>query len=231
MEEYVQRTREEPWERLVDLFTADMEPGGIDIEVLAERYSEYIDALEDTELELPARSVRVCSHLLKLKAFAAAGDPLHIDEEDGEVEQPEEEGDDGPDLYIPDDTLEMPVEAEQSRRVTVSELKSSLRDALDVKQRREQRLEEAEEVGENMRIDETSLEDKINSLLSRLGNLVSTTDEQKVEFETLVEEGEPEEKLEKFLHVLQLEDDQKVRCIQKEFLGDLEVEPQQKLGS
>jgi ScpA/B protein. len=231
MEDYVRRTPEEPWERLVDLFTADMEPGGIDIEVLAERYTEYIDALEDTELEVPARSVRVCSHLLKLKTFAVAGDPLHVDQEDGKVEQPENGEEDGPDLSIPESSLEMPVEPEQSRRVTLSELKSSLRDALDVKHRREQRLEETEEVGENMRIDETSLEDKIDSLLSRLGNLVSTTDEQKVEFETLVEEGEPEEKLEKFLHVLQLEDDEKVRCIQEEFLGDLEVEPQETLGS
>jgi len=53
--------------------------------------------------------------------------------------------------------------------------------------------------------------------------------QERVEFEDLVEQGEPEEKLEKFLHVLQLEDDRKVRCIQEEFLGELEVEPQEDL--
>jgi chromatin segregation and condensation protein Rec8/ScpA/Scc1 (kleisin family) len=54
-----------------------------------------------------------------------------------------------------------------------------------------------------------------------------TTPSDKVHFNQLLEQQTNEEKIEKFMHVLTLENDKKVQCIQEEFLGDLHVKPEE----
>ncbi|MFB6147303.1 MAG: segregation/condensation protein A, partial [Candidatus Nanohaloarchaea archaeon] len=219
---------EQPWEETLDLLTADMEPHEIDVAVLADRYREYVSELQEHDLSVSARAIRVCAALLNIKAMALDGeDPLEEDEQenpmdfDDEVEEIEEEN--GPDLEEGPE-LDMPVKARPKRRMELDELKDALEDAIEVKERREERQEQRQELDQQFEMQEETINEKINSLFSRVKDLVST--DEKVQFSRLLEEKSNEEKIEKFMHVLHLENDKKVRLLQEEFLGDLHVTPE-----
>lgn len=225
---------EQPWEETLEVLTADMDPQNIDIALLTDRYREYISELEEFDLEVPAKAVRISSALLRMKTLALAGD--YAEEEQQEPENPmdfeeedfieeEEVEDDEPDIEVGPD-IEVPVKPKPKRRMSLDELKNALDDAMDVKERREERQQRREEMDDPVDIDEESLEEKINSLFSRLSGLVGSSKE-KVKFDQLLESGDQEEQIEKFLHVLHLENDRKVDCIQDEWLGELEVKPRE----
>jgi chromatin segregation and condensation protein Rec8/ScpA/Scc1 (kleisin family) len=221
---------EMPWEETLEFLTADMDPESIDICVLTERYQEYIEELEEFDLEVPAQAIRLCAALLRIKTLALTGEKVDEQEPEnpmdfeGEAMMEEDFEDEEPDLKVGPD-LDMPVKAKPRRRMSLDELTAALEDAMEVKQKREERQELREEMEDPVGIDEKSLEEKVNSLFSKVTSLVGSSSD-KIPFNKLVEESNSEEKIEKFLHVLHLENEQKVKCIQEEWLGDLEVKPE-----
>lgn len=231
MENYNAETiKEQHWEETIDFLTKDMPADEIDIKVLAQRYKEYIDTLQDNDLHVSAKAVRVCSALLNLKAAITLDyedeieeeeepDPMDFEEEAMEEEQEEVDLEDPP-------QLRMPPKPKPKRRMHKEELKDALRDAMDVKERREERREEREEMDEQFEFEEETIRDRIDSLYSKVTDLISSSSE-KVKFNQLLEERTSEEKIDKFMQVLTLENDKKVRCHQEEFLGDLHVEPEE----
>jgi chromatin segregation and condensation protein Rec8/ScpA/Scc1 (kleisin family) len=230
----IEMLAEQPWEETIDFLTRDMPADNIDIKVLAERYQNYLNEMQDYDLAVPARAIRVCSALLNLKAAITLDYEEELDEED-QPENPmdfeeeelieEEQEDEVPDLEAPPE-LEMPVRPKPKRRMQKSELKDALRDAMEVKERREERQEERQEMDEQFEFQEETLQDKINSLYSTLKGFVSSKSGERVHFNKLLDEDTNEERIEKFMHVLNLENDKKVRVIQEEFLGDLHVKPE-----
>lgn len=232
MEQYeVSEMAEQPWEETLDVLTADMDPSSIDICVLTDRYREYIEELQEFNLEVPAKAIRLLSALLKFKTLALTGEePLQEEEPENPMDFEEpmegeiEDEDQGPDLEVGPD-LEMPVKPRPKRRMSLNELKDALDDAMEVKERRQERQEMREEMDQHFEMDEQSLNDKINSLFSRLTDIVSGKKQREVLFDKLLEDNDNEERIEKFLHVLHLENEQKVNCIQDEWLGDLKVKP------
>lgn len=229
----IEMLAEQPWEETIDFLTRDMPADNIDIKVLAERYREYLNEMQDYDLSVPARAIRVCSALLNLKAAVTLDYQEEVEEEpenpmdfeDEELFEDEEE-DDTPDLEAPPD-LQMPVKPKPKRRMQKSELKQALRDAMEVKEKREERQEQRQEMDEQFEFEEDTLQDKINSLYSTLKGFVSSGSTEKVHFNKLLDENTSEERIEKFMHVLNLENDKKVSVIQKEFLGDLHVKPEE----
>lgn len=233
MEDYeIDNLAEMPWEETLEFLTADMDPESIDICILTERYQEYIEELEEFDLEVPARAIRLCAALLRMKTLALTGEQIEEEEAENPMafeDEPMMDGeefveDDEPDLEVGPD-LEMPVKPKPRRRMSLDELTAALEDAMEVKQKREERQELREEMEDPVGIDEKSLEEKVNSLFSRVTSLVKGSSD-KIPFNKLVEENDNEEKIEKFLHVLHLENERKVQCIQEEWLGDLEVKPE-----
>ncbi|MFB6204666.1 MAG: segregation/condensation protein A [Candidatus Nanohaloarchaea archaeon] len=231
MEEYdVKMLAEQPWEETIDILTADMDPESIDIIVLTDRYREYLSEMQEYDLSVPARAIRIAAALLNMKARA-----LYLEEETEEEENPmdfeepieEEAGgyERDPDLDMGPE-LDMPVKPRPKRRVSLDELKDSLESAMEVKERREERQEMREEIDQHFEMDEKDLTEKLNSLFGRIKNLVSSETREKVDFDHLIETGDNEEKLEKFKHILHLENDEKVQLIQEEFLGQLKVKPE-----
>jgi chromatin segregation and condensation protein Rec8/ScpA/Scc1 (kleisin family) len=47
---------------------------------------------------------------------------------------------------------------------------------------------------------------------------------KKASFKEILSEDTKEEKITKFIHLLHLESENKIRCTQREFLGDIEIE-------
>lgn len=222
---------EEHWRDTLDFLTADMDPQEVDIKVLADRYREYIDELQEFDLEVPAKAIRICAALLKIKTYALDSEPTqYIEEEDHMQEDPmafeddEEDRGRNPDLNTGPE-LEIPVKPKPKRRMELSELKDALEDAMQVKEKRQERQEQREMMDHDFQTEEDTIREKMNSLYSKVRNMVSG--EEKVEFNSLLENQTSEEKIEKFMHVLTLENDKKVTCIQEEFLGDLHVKPEE----
>ncbi|MFB6241505.1 MAG: segregation/condensation protein A [Candidatus Nanosalina sp.] len=232
MEDYdAEMVAEQPWEETLEFLTSDMDPESIDITVLADRYREYIRELQQNNLQVSARAIRVLAALLNMKAQALRLEEEEQEEEENPMDFEEEEfieeeeivEDDEPDLAVGPD-LEMPVKQKPKRRVRLDELKESLRDAMEVKEKREQREEQRQEMDEQFEVEEEDLQSKLNSLYNRITDFVSSPSEN-VNFTKLVNDADSQEKIEKFKHVLNLENDEKVDLIQEEFLGNLQVQP------
>lgn len=219
--------KQESWEETLELLTADMDPHDIDVSLLTQRYREYIKELREFNLEVPAKAIRICAALLKIKAYTMNDETTEyhreeveenpMDFEDGEEDVEELKLDTGPELDIP-------VKPRPKRRMELGELKTALRDAMEVKERREQRQEQREMIDHQFETEEETIREKINSLYSKVTDLVNGGG--KVHFNQLLEQQTSEEKIEKFMQVLTLENDEKVTCVQEEFLGDLHVKPE-----
>lgn len=221
---------EQPWEETLEFLTADMPPQEIDIAVLADRYRKYISELQDYDLSIPAKAIRICAALLNMKAMAVY-DPEELEKDEDVEENPMdfEEDEDPVELEVGPE-LEMPVKNKPKRRMRFDELKDALNDALEVQEHREERQEQRIEMDQAFEMDEEDLTDKLDSLMNSIVSFVGSDDE-KVEFDALLEQKDREEKIEKFKHVLHLENDEQVRLIQEEFLGDLHVRPEEKVNN
>lgn len=222
---------EQPWEETLEFLTADMPPQEIDITVLADRYRKYISELQEYDLSIPAKAIRICAALLNMKAMAVY-DPEELEKDEDVEENPmdfEEDEEDPVELEVGPE-LEMPVKNKPKRRMRFDELKDALNDALEVQEHREERQEQRIEMDQAFEMDEEDLTDKLDSLMNSIVSFVGSDDE-KVEFDALLEQKDREEKIEKFKHVLHLENDEQVRLIQEEFLGDLHVRPEEKVNN
>ena len=232
MEEHqVEMIAEQPWEETLEFLTADMPPQEIDIAVLADRYRKYISELQDYDLSIPAKAIRICAALLNMKAMAVY-DPEELEKDEELEENPmdfEEDEEEPVELEVGPE-LEMPVKNKAKRRMRFDELKDALNDALEVQEHREERQEQRIEMDQAFEMDEEDLTDKLDSLMNSIVSFVGSDDE-KVEFDALLEQKDREEKIEKFKHVLHLENDEQVRLIQEEFLGDLHVRPEEKVNN
>lgn len=228
--------REASWEETIDVLTADMNPRDLDICLLAERYREYIQELQSHDFKVSAQAVRVCSALLNMKAERLAWDEEELEEEEEimedpmafeeEPEQQIEEESTGPNLEVGPD-LDMPVKQKPVRRVHKEELKNSLRDALEVKEKREERQQRRQEIDQQFEMDEDDLETKLNNLMSNIKGMITSRTTEKIDFDNLVSQKDNQERIEKFKHVLHLENDEQVELIQEDFLGDLHVKPEE----
>ncbi len=227
---------DQPWEETLDFLTADMAPQEIDIKVLADRYRKYIKEMQEYDLSVPAKAIRICAALLNMKTMAMYTEEENqmmdeenpMDFEDGELEENGDQSDDEVELDMGPE-LEIPVKNKPQRRMRIGELKDALESALEVHQQREQRQEMRAEMDEAFEVDEDDITDKLNSLMDKITSF--TSDDEEIHFDNLLEQREREEQIEKFKHVLHLENDEKVRLIQEEFLGDLHVRPEDNMNN
>ncbi|NMI89074.1 hypothetical protein GLU26_01030 [Nanohaloarchaea archaeon] len=224
---------EQPWEETLEFLVSDMDPEKIDVAILADRYREYIQELQTNDLQVSAKAVRILAALLNMKAKTVNLEEEEENEEENPMDFEEEElieeeemiQDDEPELAVGPD-LEMPVKQKPKRRMKMSELKKSLREAMEVKEKRQQRQEQRQEMDQQFEVEEEDLQSKLNSLHNRIRDFVSSPSEN-VDFSRLVSSKDSEEKIEKFKHVLNLENDQKVDIIQEDFLGNLQIKPKE----
>lgn len=220
------------WEILLDRFTSDMDPWDIDIVRLAERYRDYIKKSKKFDFELPARIILICSILLRMKANFLE-DEEEFEEIEEEVEDFEEipldleemEEEEEPDLFIPD--MELPVKKKPNRKVTLDELKDALEKAIKIEEKREERQDKREE-NYGIEIDKKSINSRLNGLMDKLKSIYSNN-KDKVKFSQVLNKKDKREKIEKFVQVLHLENDEKVKCMQPEFLGEILIELEKEL--
>lgn len=229
--------READWEHVLERFTEDMDPWAIDIVKLADRYKSYIERLERFDLEVPGRIIVVGAVLLRMKA-----ELLRDIYEDGGVDQATEEElereldamfdfdeddlepVDADQLRIPEAVPKPPVKKKGKRKVTLDELKDALEKAVEIGQKREKRQTERKEAKDyGIEVEEDDITNRLETLYNNLRDRIGGR-EDAVTFSDLVKDQEKQEKLDKFVHIMHLETDRRIDCMQEEWLGDIKIE-------
>ena len=219
----------ESWESVLEHLTSDMDPWNIDLAVLARRYRDYVQALQEMEFEVPGRMVLTCSILLRMKSdvLLAAGQTDRndlvaeleeaIDQEIFEWEQPPAEIDE----------YTVPVLRRPRRQVTLVDLQSALRAAMKVSRRRAERLlergytSEFDDIDpfESFEIGGVDFSGRLQVLFEKIKKLL--TGRRVLSFFRLLDRGDKDERVERFFEVLHLAAEGEISCSQKEFLGDI----------
>ncbi len=214
----------ESWEGVLRRLTADMDPWDIDIAELARRYREMLRAMHELRFEIPGRMVLTCSILLRMQSDDLLASARPQSEFIAELEEAVEEAAEDWDAPIePEEEFVIPLRRRPRRRVTLNDLRSALAAALKVSRRRsERRSAEPEDDGDifdYFEIGGEDITDRLHRLFSRIKKLLSGR--RAISFFRLLERGDKEERVSRFVEILHLAAQGEISCEQEEFLGDI----------
>jgi len=217
------------WEGVLERLTSDMDPWDIDLALLARRYRDYLQALRELEFEIPGRMVVTCSILLRMKSddLLAMERPTDRDGLVSELEEAIDQETETWQLPSDPDDFSLPVLRRPHRQVTILDLRNALAGAMKVSRRRAERLIEQIEPGdedpfENYEIGGTDFADRLRAAFERIVDLLSGR--RIVSFFKLLERGDKEDRVGRFVEILHLCAEGQIRCSQKEFLGDILIQ-------
>lgn len=201
------------WEELFREATRGLDPWALDITVLIGRFREFL-AQTPVELRVPGRMVLASSVLLRMKSermdghttLAQAVAAVLAEEGDGSLA---EAGWEPP-------ALSLPVRRRPRVRLTLADLRRAL-ESLKLRTTPSPKRPKA-----TLTVEEEPFSLRAARLLQRLLRMVNGT--RFVPFSLLVPENDPKEKVARFLELLHLDGQGKVRLHQEEFLGEILVE-------
>jgi len=216
----------ESWEDTLRRLTADMDPWDIDVALLARRYRDHLRALEEMSFVVPGRMVLTCSILLRMKSdiLLALGRPADqeglIDELNAAIDEasPEEP------VPIDQEDFTLPLARRPRRRVTLDDLRQALAGAMKVSRNRAERLihsatDDEEDVFERFEIGGEDISDRLQHLVGVIKRLLRRS--RAISFFRLLERGDKEERVRRFIEVLHLVAQGEISVGQEEFLGDI----------
>lgn len=223
----VQNLEAKEWEESLEERAEELDLWAIDIIELADRYRNYVIHQDKNDLETYGKMVWTLSFILKEQANYLNGNG-HSDDEIPAVQEIETWGDwelaEGEEktLSVPE-KIALPVKRKPKRRIGLGELKAAFRKAVIMgKERYEKAVRESDlQIGFEM--DVKNITDHLKETFNRVKALLSSGKE-KASFKEILTEDSKEEKLTKFIHLLHLESEDRIRCTQKKFLGDIEIE-------
>lgn len=215
------------WRDVLDWYAYSGDPWEVSVRDTARGFQEKLDEIDGDNLELSGRMVLTCAVILRAKAEGL--------KEEGESEEAEETGegfDEGfwgyeefdNENYVPD--LEVPLKRIQERTISRNELSQAFDSAIKVHRRRKGRHEEEEEPeGQDWGM-ELQEENNFHVRLQRLYRKVKEklSRGKEVLFSRLLRESTKKEKFEKFMELLHLQSEGKVKCKQEEPFSDIKVE-------
>jgi len=216
----------ESWEATLRRLTADMDPWDIDVALLARRYRDHLRALEEMSFVIPGRMVLTCSILLRMKsdALLALGRPADQESLIGELNAAIDEASPGEAAPIDPEDFTLPLARRPRRRVTLDDLRQALAGAMRVTRNRAERLirsatEEEEDVFDHFQIGGEDISDRLERLVGLITRLLRRT--RAISFFRLLERGDKEERVRRFIEVLHLAAQGQISVTQQEFLGDI----------
>ncbi len=206
----------EPAEVLVELARrGDIDPWDIDIARTTEKFLEYIDSLENSDLRIPARTLLYAAILLRMKSDSLEG-------EQEEEQEPEPEEIEAEESEEPGELPRPPVRRHTKRPVTLDELIVELKKAEMVSRRKAMRDTLDATVTEEKVLDvshDEGIEDRIKMLGPILDDMF--TDSQKVSFEDINQRSE--DGVTNYVSLLFMAHRKQVWLEQEELFGDLFV--------
>lgn len=212
----------ENWEDVIYYIVSleNLDPWDVDLVKLTESFLNFIKNSKDLDFRIPAKIIFVAAILLKLKA-----DYLSIfEEKESEIEEILKEQKPFEELGIDPKLVQLgyPMKRIPKRQVTLDELVSALRKALEVKDRKEVRKKQwRDDVEAHMVFEEEDITQRIEKVMKEIDDSLEKTKKDKVEFKGIVEKWNRDKIVEHFIPVLHLEHNQRIMTEQEEFFKEI----------
>jgi len=216
------------WEGLIrDIVKNEgMNPWDMDISRLATMYLEHIKDLQIIDFRLTGKFILTAAILLKMKSDALSPEELilpgyYLADLAGAIdlnkvfERP----------TAPDDLELTPMlHPRRTRRVTLDELLSALRGAMEVQERRDQRYVERDKI-KHMRdnVISINIKQKIKELYDRIKSFFKKLGRNQITFVELIPSKDRKDVIWTFLPLLHLSNDGKILLEQQKEFGDIYV--------
>ena len=201
------------WEELFRQATRGMDPWALDITVLIGRFREFLTRTP-VEMRIPGRMVLASSVLLRMKSERMEGKATLAEAVEAILAEEEAAA---PEAVLVAPELRLPLRRQPRARLTVTDLRRALWATRSAPPRGK-----GSAAKNPMETREEPFRVRALRLLQRLLSLVNG--QRVVPFSALVESADPEERLARFLELLHLDGQGKVRLHQPEFLGEILVE-------
>ncbi|MBN1941643.1 MAG: segregation/condensation protein A [Candidatus Diapherotrites archaeon] len=200
---------------LIDLVKSEkMDPWGIDIVDLANRYLAKIQAMEKSDLKLPANAILASAILLKLKARTIKFSSIEEDDDmEGEISEEE--------LKLIEESVPQLRHSRQFRqgRVTLDELVGHIESILRTTKQRGNILREKDIPEFKIKLREVDIEARLDSVWN---SIKEKADSQGItRFSQIIESNSPLEIVKVFLPLLFLATKGRIRVWQEEFWREI----------
>lgn len=210
----------ESWEEILYQIVSleQIDPWDVDIVKLTEGFMNFIRSAEQLDFRIPAKIVFVAAILLRLKSdYLSLFDEKSAVEEVLAAEKPIEELGIDPSLV----KLGLPMKRMPKRQVTLDELVTALKKALDVRERKvERKYRIRTRLREELRAEE-DITKRIEKVMSQIEDRIKDVDKDKLSFSDLVGEWKREKVVDSFIPILHLEKSDKISTEQLEFFKDI----------
>ncbi len=212
----------ESWEEILYYIVSveNLDPWDVDLVKLTESFIKFIKKAKELDFRIPAKVVFVAAILLRLKAQYLS---IFEEEKKGRTkkrEQPVEELGINPDLI----KLSPPVKRIPKRAITLSELINALRKALEVKEKRERRKKLLKErISNIVEIEREDITKLLEETMKRIVEKIEKDKKEWIPFKEIVEEWRRDAIVRRFLPILYLEQEGKIRTFQEDFFKEIYV--------
>ncbi len=209
------------WDLLFSHLARDMDPWAVDLVELVRRFRGYLEELKALELEVPGRMLHAGAVLLRMKSDflrEEERDPPTLEEvvEEVAAEVPVAE-----EVYIaPEFTL--PLLRRPRARASLADLRRALQAALAHGARKRDGRRELDPADLGMELSGEPFSRRTRRLLKKLLSLVNGN--RVIPFRLLLRRRDPREQVARFMELLHLDAEGKVRLFQQEFLGEVLIE-------
>ena len=205
----------ESWEEIIYFIVSKerLDPWNIDLIKLTDSFIRFIREAKELDFRIPAKVVFVAALLLRMKS-----EYLFEVEKEEEIKKEEKE------IFKIDleiGKLTLPLKRFPKRQVTLEELIKALRKALEVKEKKEIRRRMYERRRFELRFEEEDISLRLEKLLKEIDELFKKSQTHKIAFKELVGEWKREKIIEKFIPLLHLDQDKKVKTEQKELFDEI----------
>ena len=208
----------ESWEDVIYYIVnvEKIDPWNVDLTKLCDGFIKFIRDAADLDFRIPAKIVFIAAILLRLKA-----EQLSILEEEKEklpkIEEPIEP------LGFDFDKVKLsyPLKRLPRRQVTLEELINALRRAVEIEKRREQRRILAKTNLQANIVIEEDITKRMEKLINEIKEKMKNHDSGKISFSQLLKKRDRDEIVSKFIPLLHLEKDEKIKTEQPELFRDI----------
>lgn len=203
-----------------------IDPWDIDISVLTAEYLQMLKKLKEMNFRLSGKVILAAAVLLKMKAERIGLEQLYLLMNPPE---PEELGDE-PELekHFTKAELQSRIPMPRKRKVTIFELVDALKKALEVDERRRQRVLDLRPAPRILDIKKPDIFSKIQVVFSKLRDLARKFKSKLIPFEELIPSTEKKDVIWTLIPLLHLANEGKLELLQEEAFGKIFIKTSEK---
>ncbi|MBI2547258.1 MAG: segregation/condensation protein A [Candidatus Aenigmarchaeota archaeon] len=211
----------ENWEDVIYYIVSleQLNPWDVNLVKLTESFIKFIKNVENLDFRIPAKVIFVAAILLRLKSEFLS----MFEEDEDSVDEMLKEDKPFAELGIDPNLVQLgyPMRRSPKRQVTLEELIAALRKALDVRERKEERVKIARRQLNVITVEDEDMTIKTEKMLVEIDELMRKLHQDKIDFSQLVKEWKREKIISKFVPLLHLESDGKVVSEQEDFFKEI----------